>query len=783
MLDKRWIVNNTLFILFVGVASSIFLVAANDNDEISSVISCATGWNGEVRVIPTEWINDDYCDCPLDGLDEPGTEACSGSDSWPGVAGGDGTTSPASTAFQCPQQPKIKLPLSRISDGICDCCDGADEVQGACPDICDQVLREEREARKKVEQDFALGYAKRKRDLEEFQKQRNEQSKLATALEEVILTLQEEEQTTNESMHQLKLGYMDDRLGLIQNLFHDDKLGQLVVDLSREELVALIIHACQMAGEISAHQETTTTCIPLRLAGLDVKMAWSEDDFSKPDTMKVYPENDIKEELASLLFENALHQDSLQWILKGTGSSSSYNGRRLEEVMDDYDYDNDDYTGEYQDNFDDYHGNYDDIDDDDDDDDHYSRRESRKRYETKSSETLDDKEKEMVEEIQAMDISKIRMAFISRAKDLKDQINELLEVINEDDDQQEHTEPEKIQSIDPVAYNMIKSSLTTREDTIMKGFRWAASAKLFLDDASKKISHEDLESLAIGTMMHGNLRLLHVWQILQSILPEFGRPEVAPDTCVTPWANICPAKVISRKNKRAYPPEFVLEVISTFCDTQVESLSESSCIMEDEGSIPSLIPDGYYGYFAPQARDDDDLLTSFFAPITSFPFHTYRESYDSLTSTLSKIESQKKKKEKRITSIWKDIGGKEGDQLGADGELYTLADKCFEVTAGKYTYETCVFGGATQREGKSGGTNLGKWKGMDVDEETGERVMKWDKGAKCWNGPQRSATVFLSCGPETKLISADEPDTCRYVFKMESHIACDDIYKVRMGII
>ena len=72
---------------------------------------------------------------------------------------------------------------------------------------------------------------------------------------------------------------------------------------------------------------------------------------------------------------------------------------------------------------------------------------------------------------------------------------------------------------------------------------------------------------------------------------------------------------------------------------------------------------------------------------------------------------------------------------------------------------------------------------MDVDEETGERVMKWDKGAKCWNGPQRSATVFLSCGPETKLISADEPDTCRYVFKMESHIACDDIYKVRMGII
>ena len=148
----------------------------------------------------------------------------------------------------------------------------------------------------------------------------------------------------------------------------------------------------------------------------------------------------------------------------------------------------------------------------------------------------------------------------------------------------------------------------------------------------------------------------------------------------------------------------------------------------------------------------------------------------------AKPKTKKKKIEKRITSIWKDIGGKEGDQLGPDGELSKLANECFEIDAGKYTYEACVFGGAKQREGKTGGTNLGSWTGMDIDEESGRRVMRWERGAKCWNGPERSATVFLSCGLETKLISADEPDTCRYVFEMESYIACDEAYKERNGI-
>ena len=71
---------------------------------------------------------------------------------------------------------------------------------------------------------------------------------------------------------------------------------------------------------------------------------------------------------------------------------------------------------------------------------------------------------------------------------------------------------------------------------------------------------------------------------------------------------------------------------------------------------------------------------------------------------------------------------------------------------------------------------------MTYDEETGDRVMKWEGGAKCWNGPKRSATVFVTCGAMTRVLSADEPRTCEYEMRMESHIACDEGYRLRHGL-
>ncbi|XP_058824844.1 uncharacterized protein LOC131685253 isoform X2 [Topomyia yanbarensis] len=69
------------------------------------------------RAISWSRVNDDYCDCPEDGSDEPSTNAC------------------ARGRFYCRFQKRhltgrggdTSVPSSWVNDGVCDCCDGSDE--------------------------------------------------------------------------------------------------------------------------------------------------------------------------------------------------------------------------------------------------------------------------------------------------------------------------------------------------------------------------------------------------------------------------------------------------------------------------------------------------------------------------------------------------------------------------------------------------------------------------------------------------------------------------------
>lgn len=54
-------------------------------------------------------INDDFCDCPFDGADEPMTSAC------------------ANGKFTCIQDGKV-IPSGWVRDGVKDCSDGTDEL-------------------------------------------------------------------------------------------------------------------------------------------------------------------------------------------------------------------------------------------------------------------------------------------------------------------------------------------------------------------------------------------------------------------------------------------------------------------------------------------------------------------------------------------------------------------------------------------------------------------------------------------------------------------------------
>jgi protein kinase C substrate 80K-H len=73
------------------------------------------------RDLPAAYVNDGYCDCEADRSDEPETGAC------------------PDTLFRCANRPGAPTTIfsSRVNDGVCDCCDGADEFRSkSCPNTC-----------------------------------------------------------------------------------------------------------------------------------------------------------------------------------------------------------------------------------------------------------------------------------------------------------------------------------------------------------------------------------------------------------------------------------------------------------------------------------------------------------------------------------------------------------------------------------------------------------------------------------------------------------------------
>jgi len=111
--------------------------------------------------------------------------------------------------------------------------------------------------------------------------------------------------------------------------------------------------------------------------------------------------------------------------------------------------------------------------------------------------------------------------------------------------------------------------------------------------------------------------------------------------------------------------------------------------------------------------------------------------------------------------------------FGENKQFFTLKDQCYEFTDLQYTYKMCAFDKTTQRS-KSGGAehNLGKWGHWDGPEGSKYSAMLYEKGQNCWNGPDRSTKVILSCGLNNELVSASEPNRCEYQFEFLTPAAC-----------
>lgn len=689
----------------------------------------------------------------------------------------------------------MKLPRSRVNDGVCDCCDGTDEPSGSCPDICNQVLAKQRAARVKAQQEFTKGYAKRNQELAAFQIKVVETKARIAKLQDSLATV-DTLTVVEEQIQLVKQQYMAQRILKVGDIVKDKDLLSVLDPLSNNELESFIWHACQMAGEMDGGDDNNDTCSPFRLAALDMAIIFGDDNYDNPEQITMT--RGLTQDLSEKIYENALADK------QSSSSKENATRRRLMEEDNDSDSDDDyrigdDYDDDYMGDAHDYMGGDTAHDHHHHDDDH------EKKAETVLV-VLEGKRQEMVNEFKDMLFSKTRVAFTARSKQLSEEISKLLEADDQEKEREEEEESaegeeesaegkegeESAEKIDPIAFTMVKSNLGRKEKAIERGFRYGASAKLLLDifkvkvnfGADKERDRKELLGLASGTIYHGGLASKHVWQILQAILPEFSKAlgeATQEQTCASPWAGSCPPKSVTRESF-TIPPDFLMSSAVDFCAEQVNEALQGACAADSGDGVPTSIPEGYYGYSSVTARSGDDLLTKVFAALDALQLD--RTKLEALEKEKADLEQSKKDVEKEMTELFAAIGGKNGNKLGPNGELAVFKDACFSVTAGKYIYEACPFKKSHQKDRdspKGGGTYLGQWKRMDFDEESGQRIMRWEDGAKCWNGPSRSATAYVTCGAETKVLSADEPDTCRYVLQMESHIACDDAYKAKFG--
>lgn len=106
-------------------------------------------------------------------------------------------------------------------------------------------------------------------------------------------------------------------------------------------------------------------------------------------------------------------------------------------------------------------------------------------------------------------------------------------------------------------------------------------------------------------------------------------------------------------------------------------------------------------------------------------------------------------------------------EYGPDDAFLPLHGKCYKTEVDKYVYEACPFGSASQKEGGSS-TSLGSFSRF----ENNFTSMVFDNGQSCWQGPNRSLTLALTCGSAEVLSAVSEPSRCVYAAKLTTPVLC-----------
>ncbi|KAJ8658183.1 hypothetical protein O0I10_006190 [Lichtheimia ornata] len=136
-----------------------------------------------------------------------------------------------------------------------------------------------------------------------------------------------------------------------------------------------------------------------------------------------------------------------------------------------------------------------------------------------------------------------------------------------------------------------------------------------------------------------------------------------------------------------------------------------------------------------------------------------RKAYNDVNNEIQSLE-------RNLQTINDDLG----KDYGEKHEWLKLKDTCVEKNEGEYTYSVCLFGNAYQKSNKDGArVNLGRFDQFLGDEHK-EQI--YNRGTKCWNGPERSVHAKFECGGETEIIEVTEPEKCEYRYRLKTPAVC-----------
>lgn len=141
-----------------------------------------------------------------------------------------------------------------------------------------------------------------------------------------------------------------------------------------------------------------------------------------------------------------------------------------------------------------------------------------------------------------------------------------------------------------------------------------------------------------------------------------------------------------------------------------------------------------------------------------------RDEFDEAERALREVDDQIRNLDKEISF-----------DFGPSAEFGYLYSQCYELSTSEYIYRLCPFNRVSQKP-KYGGseTNLGTWGKWAGPEDNVYSLMKYEHGTGCWQGPNRSTTVKLTCGKETVVTSTSEPSRCEYLMEFTSPAICQE---------